>query len=61
VVVLEVPADGVRSGVQAGGTQLLAQLEDQVDGLGGDGVRVRSWSLGTGLEDSLAPGAVTGE
>ena len=31
VVVLEVPGDGVGSGVQAGVGELLAQLDDQVD------------------------------
>ncbi len=36
VVVGQVPADGVRAGVQAGRGQLLAQLDDQVDDLGGD-------------------------
>jgi hypothetical protein len=30
VVVLEVPGDGVRSGVQAGVTEFLVQSEDQV-------------------------------
>ena len=34
VVVLEVPGDGVRAGVQPAVGQLLAQPDDQVDGLG---------------------------
>ena len=35
VVVLEVPGDGVGSGVQAGVTEFLAQSEDQVAHLDG--------------------------
>jgi hypothetical protein len=45
VVVLEVPLEGVGSGVEAGGGQFLAELEDQFDDLGRDrGGRVR-WSV----------------
>lgn len=44
VVVLEVPGDGVGSGVQAGVTEFLAQSEDQVAHL--DGQRPGEAALG---------------
>jgi hypothetical protein len=35
VMVLQVPGDGVRAGVQTDLGQLFAQLDDQIDGAGG--------------------------
>jgi len=61
VVVLEMPPDGVRSGVQAGGGQLLAQLEDQVDGLARRRGRDAVGTTGAGLEGGVARGPVAGE
>ena len=60
VVVLEVPGDGVGSGVQAGGGQLLPVLDDQVDDLGGCGPRDSLRATGPGLEGGLAFGLVAG-
>ena len=61
MVVVEMPPDGVRSGVQAGGGQLLAQLEDQVDGLGRRRGRDVLGTTGAGLEGGVALGLVAGE
>jgi hypothetical protein len=48
------------SGVQAGGGQLFAEFEDQVDGLGGSGGRDAVRAPGAGLERGLALGLVAG-
>ena len=61
VVVLEVPLDGVGAGVQAGGGQLLAELDDQVDGLGGRRGRDAMGAPGAWFEGGLALGLVAGE
>jgi len=61
VVVGQMPADGVRAGVHAGRGQLLPELDDQVDGLGGDRGRGGLGSPGAGLEDGVALAAVAGK
>ena len=61
MVVGQGPPDGVGAGVQAGRGQLLAQLEDQVDGLGGCGRRRGSGATGAGFKGGLALGPVAGE
>jgi len=61
VVVLQVPADGVGAGVQAGRGELLPDLGDQVDGLGRCRVRSALRAPGAGLERGLALDPVTGE
>jgi hypothetical protein len=61
VVVFQVPPDGVRACVQAGGGQLLTELHDQLDHRGGSRVRVGPGPSGAGLEDRLALDAVAGQ
>jgi hypothetical protein len=58
---LQMPLDGVRAGVQAGSGQLLAELEDQLDGFGRRRGRDAVGSPGAGFEGSLALGLVTDE
>ena len=61
VVVLEVPLDGVGTGVRAGGGQLLPVLQDQVDDLGRCRPRHRLRATGAGLEGGLALGPIAGK
>jgi hypothetical protein len=56
-----VPDDGVRAGVESGGDQLLADLDDQRDHLGGNRGRVGLGSSGARLEDRLALDPVAGQ
>ena len=59
VVVLQVPGDGVGSGVQAGVGQLFAQAHDEVDDL--DGVAAGEvWGAGTVVRMQPRPRAGTG-
>jgi len=53
-VLLEVPGQGHRAGVQAVGGQLEAQLDDPVPERLGGGVWVRPWSTGPGV-DGIEP------
>ena len=59
-MVFQVPGDGVRTGVQAGGGQLLPVLHDQVDDLCGRGPRHSLRATGAGLEGGLTLGLVAG-
>jgi hypothetical protein len=52
---------GVRSGVQPGPGQLLAQVQDQLDSLRRGGGRAGVRGPGTGLERGLAFGPVAGQ
>lgn len=61
VVVGQVPADGLRAGVQTLIGQFLAEPNDQVHDRQRGRVRVRSRTPGAGLEDGLAVAAVAGE
>jgi hypothetical protein len=58
VVVFEVPLDGVWAGVEPGGGELLAQLDDQVDGLGRGGGRDSVRPPRVGLEGGITLTAV---
>jgi len=60
VVLGQVPGDGVGSGLQAGGCQLVAELEDQVDGRGGDGGRAGVRTSRPRLERGLSLRSVAG-
>ena len=57
----QVPADGVGAGVQARGGELVAELEDEFDGLGGYRGRAGVGSTGAGLERGFSLGAVAGD
>lgn len=60
VVVVQVPGDGVGSGVQAGAGETFTQRHDQVDDCGCGGARGGLGSPGAGLEGDRALGLVAG-
>ena len=61
VVVFEVPGDGLGSGVQAGGGQVGAESEDQLDHGDVQGARGGLGSTRSGFEGRLALGVVAGD
>jgi hypothetical protein len=61
VVVFQVPAKGVRTGVQAGRGEFVPQFDDLLDDLGRRRIRSAVRAAGPGLEGGLALNPVPGE
>ena len=61
MVVGQMPADGLRAGVQALAGQFLAEPHEQVHDLGWGCVRVCLGAAGAGFEDGLALTSVAGQ
>ncbi len=61
VVVGQIPAEGVRAGVQPGLAQLFAWPQHQSGGCGVGGGRTGARTAGAGLEGGVALGAVAGQ